>query len=262
MLCWRAVYLDVQATEETVLYTAQAYIRAQQDQQQRETAQQQLAHLIRCPHLSLAWLTAALRSADGSYILEPFKEQVGMLLSFLHVQQGSSFSGSAFKAVAAPDTPASWYLGPRTSPSQGAGYGGWGRQPQFLSTTLKWDLPISDLKEACIKAAATSQTVEHSPHVSPPMRGVAYKVVATASNTDSGVQVGLYLAPYGLPAGMCCAYCAEITAGNKTRKFNHTTVCGAPWLGWAKFWTVSMPGGWDEATWTRRGLPAVGELTS
>ena len=247
----------VQAAEETVLYTAHAYVRAQQDQQQREAAQQQLSPLIRCPHLPLAWLTAALRSTGSDFILEPLKEQIGMLLSFKHAQSNSNFTESAFRVVAAPDTPASWYLGARASPSQQSEYRGFGQR--IASTTVSWNLPVSTLKQACIEALTTkSKVVMCSPHVSAPLRGVAYKVVVAAYHTDklkhvrNGVCVSVHVAPHGLPAGMCCSYSAEVTvsptAKGSVLTMQHATVCGDPWQS-GVFLYFPMPGDWDEAAW-------------
>ena len=76
------------ASEDTVLYTAQTYINAQQSTQLRQAAQQQLAQLVRCPHLSHFWLTAALslRATDDQFVLKPIQQQAGALLAFLQVQ--------------------------------------------------------------------------------------------------------------------------------------------------------------------------------
>jgi hypothetical protein len=179
-----------------------------------------------------------------------------MLLSFKHAQSNSNFTESALRVVAAPDTPASWYLGARASPSQQPEYQGFGER---IASPVSWNLPVSKLKQACIEALTTkSKVVMCSLHVSAPLRGVAYKVVVAAYNTDklkhvrNGVRVSIHVAPHGLPAGMCCSYGAEVTVGptaeGSVLTMPYATVCGDPWQS-GVFLSFPMPGGWDEAAW-------------
>lgn len=238
------------ASEDTVLYTAQAYITAQQGTRQRSAALQHLSQLVRCPHLSHFWLTAALDPACGQFVLKPLKQQVRALMAFLQVQPRGRYKIDRFKA-AVPDAPASWALGACKL------------QHAPRSVSVSWQLPVRDLKEACIRAATEQIRVELvAPSVSAPLCGVAFTITAKCRGSSQGTHVGLFVKPQGVPAGIFCGYAKTLAAGGIQHSSQHTISEGGSERGWQNFFKLGyMAGGWDELAWASKGLPTAGELT-
>ena len=234
-----------------MLYTAQAYIKAQpRARQQRQAAQQQLAQLVRCQHLSHFWLTAAIRTTAGQFVLKPVKQQAGALLAVLQVQPPGRYDSKHFQS-AVPDAPASWALGPREL------------QPAPRSVSMSWQLPVSELKEACIRAAAREKIVTlRASLVSAPLCGVAFTIIAQCRFSSQGTQAGLFVKPQVVPAGIICGFAMTIQAAGIEYNCEYTISKGPKGRGWANFFkTGPMAGGWDESAWASKGLPTTGELT-
>ena len=238
------------ATEDTVLYTAQAYIKAQQSPQQKQAALQQLAQLLRCPHLSHFWLTAAKNSTDDQFVLKPAQQQAGFLLAFLQVQPRGRFDSQRYNKLM-PDAPASWALGPRQI------------LPAPRSVTVSWQLPVSELKEACIRAATEQDRVYvTSPSASAPLFGVAFTMYVSCVGSSQGTQAALRVQPQGVPASIFCGFALTLAAGGIRRSTQHATTRGTGSWGWPNFFKLGhMAGGWDELAWASKGLPTAGELT-
>lgn len=129
-------------TEDTVLFTAQAYLNAQPDPEQRQAAVQQLAPLIRCPHLSRVWLSAATRAVPEELpLLQPYTYEIGECLAFL---QSSPWRPQMFSRWVS-STPASWLRGPRVRSAV----------PQALQLT--WSLSVDELKRVCLEAVESGE---------------------------------------------------------------------------------------------------------
>ena len=233
-----------------MLYTAQAYIRAQQSPQQQQAAQKQLAQLVRCPHLSHFWLISALRTTDDNFVPKPFKKQAGALLAFLLVQPKFKYDSERFLS-AVPDAPRSWVLGPRQL------------QPAPRSVSVSWELCVSELQEACIRAASTQTYVKLvCPSRSAPLCGVAYTISAECKGSSRGTQPGLFIKAQDVSADVFCGIAATIKAGSIQRSDEHDTNEGTSGRGWSNFFkTGHMAGGWDESVWASKGLPTTGVLT-
>jgi hypothetical protein len=96
------------ASEDTVLYTAQAYAdnlaKTGCDAQQ---AVDRLAPLVRCPHLSQHWLSASVLSDDADkLLLRGMQRQLPLKIACRH---DGRLLLTDIKAVV-PDVPASWLL--------------------------------------------------------------------------------------------------------------------------------------------------------
>lgn len=129
------------ATEDTVLFTAQAYADQPRrlDAPHRQAVAQQLAQLIRCPHLSPFWLTAAARPTGQQLLLAALKEQLLELLAFLQVYP--TYADKGFNAAASerfkqlvPNAPSSWLEGRR-------------QLCDIESVEVSWEVPVDDLRQ-------------------------------------------------------------------------------------------------------------------
>lgn len=73
-------------SEDSVLWTAQAYVSTQATPEQQQAEAQQLAPLVRCPHLSQLWLTAMVASPHASkLLLGQYIPQIHRLLPYMMV---------------------------------------------------------------------------------------------------------------------------------------------------------------------------------
>jgi hypothetical protein len=103
------------ASEDTVLYVAQRYADNISDPVQRAHVVQQLAPLIRCPHLSLHWLTTAVASQDARHcVLAPLRHLLPKLLMVASANKGSLTQHPGSQPLHdISDAPASWLEPPR-----------------------------------------------------------------------------------------------------------------------------------------------------
>jgi hypothetical protein len=98
------------ASEDTVLFTAQSYMDTLTRAEQRRAAKQQLAPLIRCPHLSGFWLSALALSPDAPKLLLSWQqEQVQQLLMLLHAHPSFKPTAEQLEELLA-GAPSSWAL--------------------------------------------------------------------------------------------------------------------------------------------------------
>jgi hypothetical protein len=124
-----------------VLYTAQKYVNRRIGAQQKEAAQQRLAPLIRCQHLSLYWLSAALHSQDApKLLLHGLAEQLKLMLVLRHSGVGSRLTAARLQRRI-PGAPASWSLGKRAS-------------KQVSSVQVVWELEVSKVKETALRSSS------------------------------------------------------------------------------------------------------------
>jgi hypothetical protein len=159
-------------SKETVLYTAQTFVDSQQDGGLKAAAQQQLPLLVRCPHLSHFWLSAAARCEANELLLAPMQEQLLQLLQFLQVVPDFAAAITDFKG-AIPDAPSSWLLGTRQL------------QEGHPILHFTWTVPVSKLRGLCEQAAESKKTCrELSPCTSPPLHGLTYQMEVEAVYGD------------------------------------------------------------------------------
>lgn len=238
------------ASEDTVLYTAQAYMDAQPSVQQQQAAQQALAGLVRCPHLSSCWILAGSRADSETQLLWPFKDTLAELSAFNLVQQ--PFHAEMFSLTGS--TPDSWLQGRRRIVK---------RVP---STRVLWRLPVSQVKEACIEASAKQEgVIINSPVRTRPLCGLSFSLTLNCAPTEdsSGTHVKVGLHSVNCPHIMFYKYRAGILiGGSRTQLLQGVSRSTLPAeLGLEDSLGLGpMAGGWDEAGWAEAGLPATGEL--
>lgn len=239
-------------TEDTVLFTAQAYLDAQPDPEQRQAAAQQLAPLIRCPHLSRAWLCAAARAAPEELpLLQPYKHEVGECLAFL---QTIPWQQRAFASLV-PSTPASWLRGPRVSSVV----------PQKVQ--LNWTLSVDALKRACLDAAESGTWHDvMAPLFGRPLLGVRMQLVAGPGTRDGSITPTLLLRTSNAPSCMYNALVFDLKLPGprpgltSTKRFAECMRGRGLYELEDAFGVGAMARGWDEAAWVGRGLPASGQF--
>lgn len=240
------------STEDTVLFTAQRYVNSQEDQQQRQAAEQQLAQLVRCPHLSHFWLTAALQAEQSRLLLVPLREQPLKLLAYLQVC--SAFSAQHFNMLV-PNTPPSWLQGARLPATVD------------VPVTLRWELPISQIRGLCLQAFASKTSAEvWSPSHSPPLKGVAGQLVLRASYEQGGVKVGMSvgIGPKGIGPPVFMPFKCRVSVEGLNEPFfqeANAIMSGKSCGGWQNYFGVGvMAGGWDDTRWAAKGFPTQGNL--
>lgn len=247
-------------SEDTIFHTAQAYFDNLPTWQLAQ-AQQRLAPLIRCQHLSGLWLTAAALSDDApKLLLGDLQPQLKKLTLAKQTEPGFELTPGII-AEEVPDAPASWSLQPRV------------RQQLSDGVQLLWDIEVSAIKETVQRSASQHKRVDlYSPTASPPLGGIRWKMLLDADwkaltglPGSSGVRIDLSAMPKGLPGDVFCkcSYQLGWNAGalSKSQPVDHIRVEGCTGPMCSDFFGVGvMSGGWDEAAWAAAGLPD-GQLT-
>jgi hypothetical protein len=194
------------ASEDTVLYTAQAYVdKLKADSlgsADIQLVQSKLAALVRCPQLSMIWRTA---TAVESTVAENTQEQLlggqqAQLRQLLLLQApASQRTAEEIKAVI-PSAPASWLLGPRTIKEVG-------------SVQVEWSVDVSAIKQTA-QAAATSRTSHlfssSQCPTSPPLMGISWQIRlklkwCADDAGNQGVTLGAFASAANLPPGAVCS---------------------------------------------------------
>lgn len=246
---------DLQVTtEDTVLFTAQQYVSAQQVTEQQQAASEQLALLVRCPYLSPCWLTAGARARQSELLLALLKEHLLNLLACVQLAQNSELSAERMRRAILPTAPRSWLQGPRQL------------KAEVESVQVTWRLSISQIRQVCQEAAATHTMVQvHSPEQTPPIRGTAYQLVCSAKPVGSGVTLGIHVCVSTLTqqpdmyvrfSGFLVTRCVRLAFRHSfsAHKTQHVTRS----RGWHDFFALGpMANGFDEAAWAARGMPAT-----
>lgn len=122
---------ELQACEDTVLYTAQAYLLA--GRQSFNSRRQLLSKLIRCRHLSGFWITAAALASDADrrqMLLGDWQPQLKQLLLAQQAAPGRPLSARVIETEV-QGAPPSWMLPPRAG-KQGSG-----------SVQVQWEVGVS-----------------------------------------------------------------------------------------------------------------------
>lgn len=230
-------------TEDTVLFTAQAYMDAQQQPEQRSAAQEQLAQLVRCPYLSRMWLYAHGFSHSSKLLLQPYGWVVQELLGFL---QATPWDGRCFLA-SVQETSASWLRNSRPGSIM---------QP-FVE--MRWELPVDELKQACKQAHEDGATVTLShPGIEWPLLGLKFGLLLGAMAGEDSVSVGVFASAGNAPYYMYSKVECLLTAPGISRR-GLLTLRGKHGRGFGNVFGVGhMAAGWDEAAWGSRGLPTAG----
>jgi hypothetical protein len=182
-------------SEDTVLYTAKQYVKAQTDDDSKAAARAALAPLVRAPQLSMFVLSCAALPADsGKGLLGAYVQQLRDLLSLKRIASAQELA-TALKGEfnKAPD---SWQLGPRQI------------KPLVDGVRLEWRLPVEQLKQACRDSFAQQKAVQILSTGSAPLGGVAWRLNVTCApciwRVTGGTKIGLYAeaVPADTPAGI------------------------------------------------------------
>lgn len=240
------------ASEDTVLYTAQTYVNAITDSRLQVTAKSQLAARVRCPHLSMFWLSALALSPDAPrLLLSAHQDQFKQLLMLRHGGLASDCMQQAFNTYL-PRVPLSWSLPARAS-------------SQVSSVQLVWKLDVAAVASAGRESACKKKCIVlDSPHVTPPLGGLVFGLALHAGwkAEQRGSHIGVFAAAMNAPAGTFHRYQLTLSvmgdeiSSNKSRMLSHR-------LNWGQvdiFKLGAMAQGWDEAVWVSKGLPTSGEV--
>lgn len=247
-------------SEDTVLYTAMRYVKAQPAGLQDETAKKLAAH-VRVPALSEFQLAVhALTSDTSSHnLLREYQQSARQIMLLLRCIKTPVF-GKMLWVLGIP-APRCWAYGHRTiipMPQDGM--------------KLVWKLPIAELKQACISCKDTRQTQSLlSPGTSPPISGTDWKIEVVCRwdsfSYHSGVVVGVYAAANLYPREVFYKYKCKVAAPqfgmqslqsfglerHGDRKVYDKTLCDF-------FGVGAMPDGWDEVAWRTKSLPVEGTV--
>ena len=186
LCCTHTSSLGVQvASEDTVLFTAQAYINKISNSEQQQQAKQRLAKLIRCPVLSRFWLSASVLSAQApQLLLSDFQPQLQQLLLLRQVASAQDLCTPGNGPLTlVPDAPPSWGLGPRTS--------------REASCSLEWHLDVSVIRTAAESSMEANAPVElWCPRLSGPCHGIRWAATLKfAKKQGGGCRIGLFITP-------------------------------------------------------------------
>ena len=242
------------ASEDTVLYTAQSYANRISDLQQQDAAKEQLAPLIRCPHLSSYWLTACAWSDDADeLLLSGYVEQLQKLAMMRAADAAFKPPDAAFLQEYLPGALASWSAGKRS-------------HKQVSSVSVEWDLDVSDIRTAAQRCAQEQKLTVKCSGVTPPLGGLVWGIRLDCDWDEhaGGTKVGLFAMQKNAPTATYCRfrYTLFVAGADACRSrgysilLQHDEGYGSPDI----FVGKPMAGGWDEAAWAAAGLPASGHV--
>ena len=245
-----------------MLFTAQAYAD-RNPWVDPITASVRLAPLIRCPHLSQFWLSASVLSNEPHKVLLRKLQHVGLAQSQLQQLLLRKFRSANPRGELRPEqianVPASWLLPVRDI--------------QLVSSVnLTWELDVCAIRTAALYSGSRKQkAIKRSP-VSSLIGGVRWgmKMYCDWDASKQGSTINLYACAESLLAGTACRCtytlkyiatdkCGVKTAEGSRKEANHFEA-DEPW-GWEDVFGVGvMSGGFDEAAWAAKGLPAEGSI--
>jgi hypothetical protein len=287
-VCICAFVCSQVASEDTVLYTAQAYVDGQskaakaifgatptptsgaQQAPPGQLAVDKLAPLVRCPHLSQFWLSASVLS-DG-YVNPLLDELQSQLRQLIMVKAGCSRglsaddikkAGDSVNFIGAKPWPASWLLPVRDI------------QP-VSSMKLDWKLDVAAIRQAAQDSARQKKDIRYGGvHLRSPtsclLGGLMWDMSLSCiwDSSIQGSRVGLAACTKKIPYGtLCrCTYSLECVGVDAVGSITETRMFTT--LDWkVEKWAVrdffkigSMHGGFDAASWAAKGLPASGNIT-
>jgi hypothetical protein len=245
-------------SEDTVLFTVCTYINRiaaggpGSGVGDTQPALDKLSPLVRCPHLSQFWLSAALLSDDNSMLLlrelQPQLKRLQLLKSSCSTDVDL---GCEDIEKHVPNVPASWLLPVRDI------------QPTS-SAQLDWEVDVAGIRQAAQDSASQKRTTILMSPTSCLLGGLTWGMELRCDwqASKQGSKIGVFVHARNLPAGSLyrCTYSLEIVdvqAGctPASRLFNNN-----PW-GYFNFFRVGfMSGGFDEAAWIEKGLPTSGSI--
>jgi hypothetical protein len=237
-------------SEDTVLYTAKQYIKAQQKTPAKRAAKAALAQLVRAPELSVFALSCEAPPADSDQqLLTAYIAWLGGLLS---LKRNASATELAEFLKDFTDCPASWRFGSHQL------------MPLADGVQLEWRLPVEDLKQACRESLEKEDKVWLYSRNSPPFGGVAWqmKVLCDMQEHDGAVSISLNVGPARreLPAGIYYKVTCTLSWQDAQRSWNSPCLSARRGqIFGSRFVDLQPMDGWDEA-WEVSGLPEAGEV--
>jgi hypothetical protein len=213
---------------------------------------ERLGPLIRCQHLSRYWLLLAAFSDDADAM--PVAQLRPQLKQLVLMRSATASLPAAVLKERLADVPPSWLLGKRTV-------------TPIKEVQLTWELNVGELRDAARRCAAEQKPVDLvCPGVTPPLGGIDFRLSALCALADDSdaVSICMWVHSCGrIPADAWCSFTFELSAP-QLDSFDTTVplvlrkkACS----GCNDFLEVGpMAGGWNEAAWANKGLPATGTL--
>jgi hypothetical protein len=235
-------------SEDTVLFTATKYVRAQGKRPAKKAAKAALAQLVRAPQLSLFSLSCQMMPAGNDQQL--LTAYAAKLTSLLLLKRNASEHELAGYLDEFGVIPASWRLGPRQL------------MPLADGVHLEWRVPVQQLKQTCRDSFEKQESKWLYSHNSPPYGGVAWRMQIECGFRDGGVNAVLDVGPVPgeVPAGIYFKFRATFSWNGVQRLFRSPCLSARGEVFWDDLFEVPpMAGGWDEAAWEAAGLPAAGQ---
>lgn len=240
------------ASEDTVLYTAQTFVDAITDSRLQAAAKSHLARLVRCPHLSMFWLSALALSPDAPRLLmSAQQDELKQLLMLHHGGLASDCMQQEFNTHL-PRVPLSWNLPARAS-------------SPVSSVQLVWKLDVAAVASAGRESALKQKCIMlRSPYYTPPLGGLVFDLAlyADSSAEPRGSCFAFFAAAKNAPVGTFYKYHISVSImGDVVLSDNSDMLnSGQDWGRTDTFRLGVMAEGWDEAAWASKGWPTSGEL--
>jgi hypothetical protein len=148
-----------------------------------------------------------------------------------------------------PDAPASWALGRRQTKA-------------VSSVSMTWNLPVDKLQDAARRCTAEKDRIAIDSHDrTAPLGGIAFALSAEFTPHDAGCEVGLFAYAANLPEDGYYSFYYQIESAGTVNKGWSPVMPTYIGFGLQDFFSLgAMAGGWDEAAWAAKGLPASGLL--
>lgn len=234
------------ASEDTVLFTAEQYCQQLESDVAQQASQQALAQLVRCPHLSLYWLTAPMVASNND---TPAAWAGAAAAKAAGYASASPHHDSAVHCVDLKkfilDAPSSWHLQKRAVHPVDA-------------VAITWALDVSSISSSARQCAAEQGDIALiAPRFSQLFRSIAWRprIVFYWDAAARMVKVGAGAVPENLCAGMFCRFknrmsCVGVRSATVSPMLDseQASVC-------RDFFQVGpMAGGWDDDAWGTEGL--------
>lgn len=232
---WPAYPAQVHS-EETVLYTAQHFVDNPHVDDRRAAARK-LAPLIRCPHLSVFWLSMSVMSEKAHrMLLFSQRAHVQRLLLLRLAEQKQPAGKPEDLQQLLQGAPESWWLKQRV-------------HKPVQQVELTWELDVERLKTSAILSATEDRAVTlDTGAITPPFRGIAWTIYA---NCYRGQYIGLHMKLNTWVPDLYCRTSCTLTVpcpvhGNKTSTFVSPLQCNKDADGSQGLFPKGMAGGWND----------------
>lgn len=243
-------------SEDTVLFTATAYVKHLSDPQQQQAARQALAPLIRCQHLSQYWQTVSALSGDEDRVL--LRDYAPQLQRLLLMRVANAPLGVTRDTIQAsvvnkllPAAPASWTLPRRNIVPIVAD-----------AATVSWRLPIKDVKSLVRETAEQREgRVLRAPNKTAPLKGMTFIPVLQSIWQNGQTKLLVGAGSVNVPKGAFYNFgftCTVEGLGILPEEEKKTGLVNSEQAAGSRI--AVLCDGWDAAAWAQTGLPASGDI--